>query len=464
MPLLNPSKGWSSSTSRLLALYSFLFVAWSSILMGVLYFEVSSYLNKLTRHSMLQRQHLFAHMSGKQLDDALIASQAFEERSFDAYGLFDTQLNPIGGSVRTLPPELRLDGKIHELKRCLDADDPHLPRDSCDAVAIKVQDGRWLVLFRDNGSLFVVTRIILDALLWGISLTLIPGFAGWYLLRRRPLKRIRAIQAQAELIVAGDLTHRLPLSARRDELDMLAAIVNAMLDRIERLMHEVKGVCDNIAHDLRTPLTRLRAQLYRIQQQAPEGSPEAVQMDQVIAETDTLMARFRGLLRISELEDHQRRSGFVQLDPQPLLQEVYDFYLPLAEEGQVTLLLDASPTLPGLTGDRALLFEALANLLSNSIKFTPPGGEVILRAVNDEGCVRIDVLDTGPGIPEAEREAVFQRFYRSDDQHGGFGLGLSIVAAIVNLHGFSLEVDNRPGGGAKLSLHCRQRPISAQPR
>ncbi len=115
-----------------------------------------------------------------------------------------------------------------------------MPRDSCDAVAIKVQDGRWLVLVRDNGSLFVVTRIILHALLWGISLTLIPGFAGWYLLRRRPLKRIRAIQAQAELIVAGDLTHRLPLSARRDELDMLAAIVNAMLDRIERLMHEVK--------------------------------------------------------------------------------------------------------------------------------------------------------------------------------------------------------------------------------
>ena len=187
-------------------------------------------------------------------------------------------------------------------------------------------------------------------------------------------------------------------------------------------------------------------------------------MDQVIAETDTLMARFRGLLRISELEDHQRRSGFVQLDPQPLLQELYDFYLPLAEEGQVTLLLEAPPLLPGLNGDRALLFEALANLLSNSIKFTPSGGEVTLRAVNDQGSVRIDVLDTGPGIAEAEREAVFQRFYRSDDQHGGFGLGLSIVAAIVNLHGFSLEVDNRPGGGARLSLHCRQSLISAQPR
>ena len=459
MPLLNPSKGWSSSTSRLLALYSFLFVAWSSILMGVLYFEVSSYLNKLTRHSMLQRQHLFAHMSGKQLDDALIASQAFEERSFDAYGLFDTQLNPIGGSVRALPPELRLDGKIHELKRCLDADDPHLPRDSCDAVAIKVQDGRWLVLFRDNGSLFVVTRIILDALLWGISLTLIPGFAGWYLLRRRPLKRIRAIQAQAELIVAGDLTHRLPLSTRRDELDMLAAIVNAMLDRIERLMHEVKGVCDNIAHDLRTPLTRLRAQLYRIKQQADGHSPLALQLDEVINETDTLMARFRGLLRISELEDRQRRSGFLVFDPLPLLQELHDFYLPLAEEGQLALLLQVPEALPPINGDRALLFEALANLLSNSIKFTPPGGEVIVRGSNEAGSTRIDVVDSGPGIPEAERAAVFQRFYRVDDgqQQGSFGLGLSIVAAIINLHGFGLEVGSSERGGARLTLGCRQK-------
>lgn len=456
MPLLNPSKGWSSSTSRLLALYSFLFVAWSSILMGVLYFEVSSYLNKLTRHSMLQRQHLFAHMSGKQLDDALIASQAFEERSFDAYGLFDAQLNPVGGRIRTIPPELGLDGKVHELKRCLDADDPHMPRDSCDAVAIKVQDGRWLVLLRDNGSLFVVTRIILHALLWGISLTLIPGFAGWYLLRRRPLKRIRAIQAQAELIVAGDLTHRLPLSTRRDELDMLADIVNAMLDRIERLMHEVKGVCDNIAHDLRTPLTRLRAQLYRIRQHSPADSPQAEALDQAIGETDTLMARFRGLLRISELEDRQRRAGFVQLDPRELLIELHDFYLPLAEDGGIRLQLEQPERLPALHGDRELLFEALANLVGNAIKFTPQAGRVAITATQDEAGVHIAIEDSGPGIPEEERAAVLKRFYRSEEghRHSGFGLGLSIVAAIVDLHGFALEIGESALGGAKLVLHC----------
>lgn len=457
MSLLNPSKGWRSSSSRLLALYSTLFVAWSCILMGVLYYEVSTYLDSLAKHSLMQRQHLFARFEGEQLVEALATSMTFDMRAIDAYGLFDEQRRPLSGPIRQIPEDLPLDGQIHELKSCIDSDDTSLPQDSCDAVATHTRDGRWLVLVRDNGSLFAVTRIILHALLWGISLTIIPGVAGWHLLRRRPLRRIRQIQASAEAIVAGDLTRRLPLSDRRDELDMLAAIVNAMLERIERLMHEVKGVCDNIAHDLRTPLTRLRAQLYRLQQQAEEGSPQALQMDQLLAEADTLMARFRGLLRISELEDQQRRSGFLELDPLPLLQELYDFYLPLAEEGRLTLQLDVPASLPRLIGDRALLFEALANLLSNSIKFTPPGGEVILRGLDDGGSPRLEVLDSGPGIPPAERAAVFRRFYRVDESNaqGGFGLGLSIVAAIVSLHGFKLEVGSSERGGARLSLDCR---------
>ncbi|MDE1166187.1 MAG: HAMP domain-containing sensor histidine kinase [Pseudomonas sp.] len=458
MSSLNPSKGWRSSSSRLLALYSFLFVAWSSILMGVLYYEVSDYLNSLARHSLMQRQHLFSRFKGQALDEALAASEAFDNRAFDAYGLFDDKLNPTGGELKQIPTGLSLDGRIHEMDDCVDTDNPNIPPDSCDAVAMTTQDGRWLVLVRDNGSLFAVNRIILHALLWGISLTIIPGVAGWHLLRRRPLRRIRDIQASADAIVAGDLRRRLPLSNRRDELDMLAMIVNTMLERIERLMMEVKGVCDNIAHDLRTPLTRLRAQLYRIQQQAPEDSTQALQLDEVIAETDTLMARFRGLLRISEIEDHQRRSGFVQMDPLPLLQELHDFYLPLAEEGELTLRLDIPPQLPSLNGDRALLFEAIGNLLSNSIKFTPPGGTVTLRASSEQGSPRIEVLDTGPGIAPKEREAIFQRFYRCDENstQSGFGLGLSIVAAIVNLHGYTLQVGDSPQGGANLILHCRQ--------
>lgn len=463
MSLPNPSKGWRSSSSRLLALYSSLFVLWSGVLMGVMYFEVSAYLDNLAKHSLMQRQHLFSRFSGEQLVDALAVSMTFDIRGIDAYGLFDAEHRYLSGALHHIPEGLPLDGRIHMLSDCADSDDPTLPTDSCDAVATQTRDGWWLILVRDNGSLFAVTRIILHALFWGVTLTIVPGIAGWHLLRRRPLRRIRGIQASAEAIVAGDLTRRLPLSNRRDELDMLAAIVNVMLERIEHLMNEVKGVCDNIAHDLRTPLTRLRAQLYRMQQQAGEGSPQAVQLDSVLAEADTLMARFRGLLRISELEDRQRRSGFVQLDPVPLLQELHDFYLPLAEEGELTFSLQLPDTLVLLNGDRALLFEAVANLLSNSIKFTPPGGEVILRGVNQDGHTRIEVEDSGPGIPLTEREAVFQRFYRAEGSspQGGFGLGLSIVAAIVSLHGFELEVGDSEMGGARLVLDCRERLITA---
>jgi signal transduction histidine kinase len=458
MLLLNLSKGWRSSSSRLLALYSFLFIAWSGILMGVLYWEVTDYLSNLAHHSLLQREKLFSRFQGEQLLDALTTSMTYDVRVMDAYGLFDDQHRPINGPIQRIPGNLPLDGKIHQLSTCIDSDDPHLPHDSCDAVALQTQDGRWLVLVRDNGSLFAVTTIIWHALWWAISLTILPGVAGWYLLRRRPLQRIRGIQASAEAIVAGDMARRLPVSNNRDELDMLAVIVNAMLDRIEQLMNEVKGVCDNIAHDLRTPLTRLRAQLYRMQQQSPEESSQSEQMGQVIAEADTLMARFRGLLRISELEDHQRRSAFLELDPRPLLQELYECYLPMAEEEGLTLNLQLPPALPSLVGDRALLFEALANLLSNSIKFTPAGGHVALigRAVGDNTC--IDIQDTGPGIAPVERDKVFQRFYRCNDGNPqtGLGLGLSIVAAIANLHGFKLLIGASPSGGASLSLECKQ--------
>lgn len=462
MSFRNLSNGWSSSTSRLLALYSTLFVVWSGVLMGGLYYEISGYMNSQAKQSLIQRQYLLSRFQGDQLIEALNTDMKFDMSTVEAFGLFDSQKKPLNGAIRKIPAQLPLDGRIHELNKCVDSDDIALPQSSCYAVAILIQNDRWLVLVRDNGSRLAVTLIILHALLWGISLTILPGIVGWQLLRRRPLRRIRAIQSSAQSIVAGKLTHRLPLSDRRDELDMLAAIANAMLERIERLMNEVKGTCDNIAHDLRTPLTHIRTQLYCIQQLASEGSPEQLQMNKVIAEADTLMARFRGLLRISELEDHQRRANFIPFDPIPLLKEVHEFYLPLAEEGQLSLLLQLPESLPPLNGDRELLFEALANLISNSIKFTPCGGEVILKAASDAGRTRIEVLDSGPGIPPTERVAVFQRFYRCNETHqqSGFGLGLSIVAAIVDLHGFKLEVGTSERGGARLVLDCRHETIS----
>ena len=449
------SDGWRSSSSRLLGLYSLLFVAWSCVLLGVLYWRVSLYLDELAQSAVLQRAHLFEHFSGDALAEALRENRRYDLHGIDAYGLFTPHGEPLAGVLKTLPKQLPIDGSAHPVSG-LPITDVNAQGKRGFGLAMPTRDGRILVLVRYSGPLNEVNHLILDALLWGVSLTLVPGLLGWHLLRRRPLRRIQAIEQATAQIVAGNLGQRLPLSNRRDELDMLAAIVNAMLDRIEQLMTEVKGVCDNIAHDLRTPLTRLRSQLYRMRQQVGDGEPQALALEQVLDETDTLMARFRALLRISELEDHQRRSGFVALAPDALLQEIHAFYAPLAEEKGQWLALELAADLPVVMGDRGLLFEAIGNLLDNAIRFAPEGGRVLLAARVQDGATCIAVEDSGPGIPEAERSLVFQRFHRAEaSEGGGFGLGLSIVAAIAGLHGFRVTAGESRLGGAGFSLLCR---------
>ena len=455
MSFPNLSEGWRSSSSRLLALYSLLFVLWCAVLMGGMYWRVHTYLESLTNQSLRQRAHLFEHFTGPALIQALADNQRFDVNGIDAYGLFAADGTRLYGTLSKPPTELPMDGEVHFLRGGLNALGPDRA-ETCSALAMRTSDGRLLILVRKTRSLMAVSGIILDALIWGVSLTIVPGLLGWHLLRRRPLRRIRAIQVQVERIAAGALSQRLPLSEHRDELDMLASIVNAMLDRIEQLMGEVKSSSDAIAHDLRTPLTRLRARLYRMHHQADEHGPYAQPLEQALSETDALLGRFRALLRISELESHRRSCRNV-LAPAPLLQELHDFYAPLAEERGQRLQLRLAKDLPALHGDRGLLFEAIGNLLGNAIKFAPKGGHIELIAEQEHAAVQISVHDSGPGIPVGEREAVLQRFYRSsrNNQGEGFGLGLSIVAAITALHGFTLNISTSPLGGACISLHCR---------
>src|SRR5262249_29045528 len=178
----------------------------------------------------------------------------------------------------------------------------------------QIDTGETLVLARSTSIIDRVRGIIQNALLWGLSLTIIPGVVGGLWLARRPLKRVRAIEAAVQPIMRGDLRQRLPISSRRDELDRLAGIVNTMLDEIERLMGEVKGVCDSIAHDLRTPLTRVRAQLHRLQRDLDTNGTDAELVDRAVQDVDGLLDRFRALLRISELEDMHRRAGFADVN------------------------------------------------------------------------------------------------------------------------------------------------------
>ncbi|WP_448129679.1 sensor histidine kinase [Stenotrophomonas rhizophila] len=449
------SDHWRSSSSRLLGLYCVLFVAWSSVLLGVMYWRVSDYLNDLAESGLQQRAHLFEKFEGQALDDALRDSLRYDLHGAYAYGIFSRNGQPLSGPLLAIPDGLRIDGHAQAVERWSLRSGPIKAPGR--ALGVETQDGRLLVFVRQSGKLTAVNSIILDALLWGVSLTVLPGLAGWHILRRRPLRRIQEIEAATNRIIAGDLGQRLPISGRPDEIDRLSSIVNAMLERIEQLMTEVKGVCDSIAHDLRTPLTRLRAHLYRTRVGLEEDDPRAAQLDKALTETDMLMARFSALLRVSELESHQRRSAFVQIDVTDLLQELHQFYLPLAEEKQQQFTLRVVPGLSMISGDRELLFEALANLLSNALHFAPEHGQVLLRALDDDGAVRIDVIDNGPGIPPEERSLIYQRFFRGSSdaaQGSGFGLGLSIVAAIAGLHGFRLRAGSAPGGGAWLSIRA----------
>jgi PAS domain S-box-containing protein len=222
--------------------------------------------------------------------------------------------------------------------------------------------------------------------------------------------------------------------------------------QLEEALQEAKVVGDNIAHDLRTPLTRVRLRLERGREHASTLEELRAVADQAIGGLDQSLTTITALLRITEIEHSRRREGFGEVRLAPLIREVGDLYDPIAEDKGVTLRVefDAAAT---VQGDRDLLFEAVTNLVDNAVKFTPAGGRVELALLHHEGESIIQVSDTGPGIPETEREAVIKRFYRSDKSRliSGLGLGLSLVAAIVKLHGFHFAIAAGPGCTVKIA-------------
>jgi signal transduction histidine kinase len=223
-------------------------------------------------------------------------------------------------------------------------------------------------------------------------------------------------------------------------------------------MNEVKGACDGIAHDLRTPLSHIRSLLGNVagRMHAFDDDSATRMLDQARLETDVLLDRFRAMLRISEIGSLRRRGGFSSVDLSSLVREVSELYEPLAEDRCIRLSLKAG-NVPSVNGDRALLFEAFSNLLDNAIKFAPDHGEVRIDLMKLGQGTQLVVSDNGPGIPKREREAVLQRFYRGDQvRHlAGSGLGLSVVSAVIRLHDFALRIgENGEGAGTSMTIEC----------
>jgi signal transduction histidine kinase len=334
----------------------------------------------------------------------------------------------------------------------------HAPETSADpgspvrATVIELPGGGKLLMGRLQSDRQAFEEVVDRTMLAGAALSLVLGFGVGLLLARRALRRLDQINRTAQTILEGQLRDRVPVGGGGDEFDHLAVNLNVMLDRIERLVEAMRAVTRNIAHDLRTPLNRLRNRLeLGLIDQAAE--PRQVLAD-AIGDVDGVLGTFNALLSIARLEGRKPRENFSDIDLDELISGLAELYAPLAEDEG--LAFTSGPACGvSLSGDHHLLSQALANLLDNAIKYTPPGGHLHLWAEASDGLMRLCVADDGPGIPPDARAKVVEPFVRLDEARHlpGAGLGLSLVSAIAEAHGGRLLLeDAAPGLRAVLQL------------
>lgn len=344
---------------------------------------------------------------------------------------------PVEGPV-TLPTSFMFPGRRGK---------PEDPLDAYPVVALgrHLPNGHFLLVGENQFRAAKAREAIIRAFGWGIVITILLAAAGGITLGVGFLRRIDEINRTTRSIMEGDLSQRVPARGGGTEMDELAINLNAMLDRIQMLMESVKRVSDDIAHDLRTPLSRLRHQLETARSRMVAG--EDVIIEQSIHELDSILDTFSALLRIAQIEAGARKTAFSCVDLAQTVASVTEVYAAVAEDRGQSLKVAITQS-PKIHGDRELLTQLVANLLENPIRHCPEGVAITVGLRQESGAAILDVADDGPGIPESEREKVFRRFYRLEASRTtpGSGLGLSIVKAIAELHGATIEAaDNRPG-------------------
>jgi signal transduction histidine kinase len=326
---------------------------------------------------------------------------------------------------------------------------------------VQLAGGFHLLVGRDLDERERLFGIIVNAGKWSLALVIVLGLAGGFFVSRRVLSRIDAMTGTAQTIMAGDLSGRLPVAGTGDELDRLADAVNAMLDRIEALMHGLKEVSDNIAHDLKTPLTRLRNRCEQALRSATGEMSYRGALESTIAESDELIRTFDALLMIARAESGQARDNMSEFDASQIARDVGELYEPVADEKGIVLKVDASAAAP-VRGNRELVSQALANLIDNAIKYAGPNGklngmpaEIVVKAGSEGERITLSVADRGPGIADDDRARVVERFVRLERSRSepGSGLGLSLASAVARLHGGELKLeDNEPGLRSTIAL------------
>ena len=431
------------------------FAVFIIVLFGFIYWKIDDYLTaRSDRVITAQLDGIAALPPGRRLE-AIDERLRQDPRGVQLAAVFAADGHRISGNLESLPPDLRIDAEAQGAD-IIRTDRNGREHQTVRAIARRMQNGDVLVLGRNVDEAKEISHVVGQAL----ALGLLPGFClcllagAWLSVRAQ--RRVEEVSQRVQRIIAGDLRERLPHRTVDEPFSKLAVIVNGMLDEMETMIHALAGVGNDIAHDLRTPLTRARLTLERGRSNAATLEQLQAVADKAIAGIDQSLTIITALLRLAEIENSRRSAGFGTVALDDMLREVCDIYEPIAENKNIALRVGAMQRLT-VRGDRDLLIEAVANLVDNAIKFTPEGGTVDIALLRGEDETIVRVTDTGCGISEQEREAVLRRFYRSDKMRNtpGVGLGLNLVAAIVRLHGFRMAI--RSGPGCRVEIVCPDR-------
>jgi signal transduction histidine kinase len=443
------------------------FVA-STVVIGVLFhLVVDNYLENQARSFvdalMLERTSYFEELGPEALKEDIDQRALLDTASRDIYVLFDENYQPIAGAPNRLP-EVMLQsdfprsaeaerGRIAtDFPRRFDRVERSVAQGSGkddDAVfLIGELDGGWrLMIVRRAPEIEATREFVGGSLIASAVLMSILGLLGAIFLTRVVERRLENLNALSHDIREGDLTRRIPTGISGDEFDNLADNLNAMLDRIAELLESSRQVTNDIAHDLRTPLTRMQTRLEALRASGAYGRNVDQSVDLIIEDVGAVLRIFDALLRIAGVESGSADRSFEEVSLSEVVTDVAELYEPMASEKDIAYARSIEPGLE-VTGDKHLLFQAAANIVENAIKYTPKGGQVRVDLKRGDGGARLVVEDNGPGIPKDECEKVFDRFYRLECHRSspGNGLGLSLVKAIVDLHRGTIQLDSNGGG------------------
>jgi signal transduction histidine kinase len=433
------------TTLRWTFLVAGIFAAFIVALLGFVYLKTEDDLTMRSDRVIASQMAVLADLSPERRLDAINEHLKQDPGRVQLAGLFGPNGRRIAGNLESLPPDLKTDNAVQSA--VVDRiDQSGREKQAVRLIARSLPNGDRLLIGRNVDEVGEIAGVVGRALALGLIPAVLLCLGVGVALSARARNRIMEVNERVQRIIAGDLRERLPHRNVDDPFSKLAMIVNGMLDEIEVLIHSLAGVGNDIAHDLRTPLSRARLTLERGRTGARTLEQLQMVADKTIQGIDQSLSIVTAILRLAEIENSQRSAGFGTVALADLVREVGDMYEPIAEDKGIALLVH-SPHELSAHGDRDLLIEAVANLVDNAVKFTPAGGQVEIGLFRSNGENIVRVKDTGSGISEHERDAVLRRFYRSDKiRHtSGLGLGLNLVAAIVKLHGFRFTIVQGPG-------------------